>query len=170
VLRGVLGELAVLGFGLGVEVSQREHQHVGVQRLAVVEPHPVAHDLRRGRLMHCHRDVRRQRFRYLVEEPRQVPALHLTGRERRRVDVGPLRQRRAGTNRAKAVEGVVREDGDVLGHGVHAQQRGLGVPPHPAGARRVRVDDVHRQGQRGRLGGDAFQQAGGTRTATDDDE
>src|SRR5689334_12043589 len=48
------------------------------------------------------------------------------------------------------------------------------MPPHPARTRRVGVDDVDSQvrGRRLRLhlGGDAFEQAGGTRAAADDDE
>lgn len=58
---------------------------------------------------------------------------------------GPLRER--GARLYRAVDGgrLVGEHGDVLGHGVHPQQRGLPVAPDATRARRVRIHQVNVQ-------------------------
>ena len=56
--------------------------------------------------------------------------------------LGPVPHRRPGDDRPVAPHRVVGEHRDVRGHRVHGEQRRLVVPPDPAGARRVGVDQV----------------------------
>lgn len=83
-------------------------------------------------------------------------------------------QRGAGTDRPFLPDGVVGEHRDVLGHGVHPEQRRLVVPPDPSAAGRIRVDEVNGQRavpvQGGGVGGDALDQAGAARSGAYDDE
>ncbi len=85
---------------------------------------------------------------------------------------GVQRGPRAG--RPLLADGVVGEHRDVLGHGVHPEQRRLVVPPDPPAAGRVRVDEVDGQWavpvQGGGVGGDALDQAGAARSGAYDHE
>ena len=87
--------------------------------------------------------------------------------------IAPLGQGRSVVVRASALDGGVREHGDVLRHGVQLEQRTLLAPPDPPGAGAEGLDqvDVHRPGgQEGSVGGQALEQQGGPRPTTDQDQ
>ena len=171
VTAGEGGELVAGGVRAGVGVAGGQQQQVGTQRGAVLELDVPgggtvarAHG-GRGGAVHGHGHGRGQRREHLPEEPLEVERLDAPGGEvrgpervdlgetggagRRRGDraaadpVGPFGQRRTGDHGPLGLDGLVGEDRDVRGAGVHQQQGALLGPPDPAGAGHVRVDDVH---------------------------
>ncbi|GHG19256.1 hypothetical protein GCM10017667_62620 [Streptomyces filamentosus] len=104
--------------------------------------------------------------------PAQVGALFGAGGEAAAVGAGPFGEGGSGAHRSFEADGVVGEDGDVLGAGVHPEQRGLVGAPDPAGAGRVRVDEVEVEGpvavQLGQGGREPLQEAGAARSRADD--
>lgn len=195
------GQLLLSGVRFRVEVPDGEDDEIGVERLgASLDPDTLraaagpGHPQRAAGVFVDGDAGRQCGYRPLVDPPQvdvlQPPAGEVLGAEGvylpqdRGVGVdggpsladvvGPGVQGGARVDGAVHPYGVVGEHGDVLGHGVHPQQRGLVLPPDPAAAGRVRVDEVDVQGQTGvQLGGVgryAFDDPGAARSAADDDD
>lgn len=198
---GESGQLPLSCVRFGVEVPDGEDDEVGVERLgASLDPdllraaagsgHP-----QRAAGVRVDGDAGRERGDRPLVDPPQVDALQPSAGEVLGAEgvylpqdrgagvdcgpplahvVGPGVQGGARADGAVHQDGVVGEHGDVLGHGVHPQQRGLVLPPDPAAAGRVRVDEVDVQGQAavqlGGVGGYALDDPGAARSAADDDE
>lgn len=177
---GVRDQRALLVVEFGVEVTQREHHEVGEQRPGTtLQPHPLAPLARSAHPQGApgvpvDADARRQGGDRLLVHPGQVRALELPVGEGAPAHGRPLVQAGSGAHRSGHVHRVVGEHGDVLGLGVHPQQRRLGLPPDAATARRIRVHQVHVEFgtgvQFGDVGGDPLQDTGPPRPGADDDE
>lgn len=163
------GQLDVLRGGFGIEVADGEYDEVGGQRfVAALQPDVLTAvtlpgDAQGAPTVLMHGDARRKRGHRLLVHPSQIGALQPSARkvlasqrlylgeefrfdpegDAAVADVGrPGVQCGPRTYRPLLLDRVVGEHGDVLGHGVHPEQRGLVVPPDPAAAGRVRVDEM----------------------------
>lgn len=188
----------LLGLPLGVEVAYGQDDEIGGQGFgAALEPDVLAAAARPGDgegggAVLVHGDAGRQSGQGAVVGPAQIGALEPSGGEVRsgeavylgehggirvrdhtaRADVlGPGVQGRARHDGAGQIHRLVGEHGDVLGHGVHPQQRRLVGAPDPSAARRVGVDQVDVQAripvQLNGVGGDALDDSGAPGAAAD---
>jgi hypothetical protein len=177
---GVRAQRGLLRVGFGVQVAEGEDDGVGEERARTArQPDPLPALARPGDAhgavgVVVHGDLRRQRGHRPVVGPAQIRALDPAADEGVPVEAGPLVQGGALPDGSGHLDAGVGEHGDVLGAGVHPQQRRLLGPPDPSGARRVGVDEVDVEARSGRqfggVGGDPLQDAGPARPRPDDDQ
>lgn len=168
----------LLRVGFGVEVAHGEDDEVGEEGCGgAFQPDPLAPlagaaDPHGGGAVFVDGDGGGQRGAGPLVHPAQIGALLGAGGEGAAVDAGPFGDGGSGPDGARQVHGLVGEHGDVLGPGVHPEQRGLFGAPDPAGAGRVRVDEVDVEGavavHLGQVGGEPFEEAGPPRPGAHD--
>lgn len=196
--RREVAQLGLLRLLFGVQVADGQDDEVGEERFgAVLQPHALAGAARSGDgegggAVLVHGDGGRQGRQGALVGPAQIGALEPpagevlageaaylgeygglgVGGDDSGADVlGPGVQGGPRDDRSGQLHRLVGEHGDVLGHGVHPEQRRLVRPPDPSAAGRVGVDEVDVQGQipvqLTGVGGDAFDDAGAARAAAD---
>jgi hypothetical protein len=193
----LLGEARVrleVGRHVDVEVAEREHDDVDGNGPLVFQVHHLlairsaGHVERDGGVLDDG-DPGRRLAADPLEHPSQVCALELTGGEAHAVELadlahhglarqlvvahqrGPLVERRARHDRSLALDAVVGEHRDVLGHRVHPEERRLLVAPHATAARWVGVDEVDLERtvahQLARVGDEPLEERRSRRTGAD---